>query len=124
VKFLIDEDMPRSTVEVLNQADHDASDVRDCSLRGRSDQEVFGFAQETGAIVLTGDLGFGNLQKYPLGTHHGIFICHFPNEVSTKEMNGQLAEALKMLSEADYRGNLIILEPGRIRIRRYKGSRR
>ena len=124
MKFVIDEDMPRSTGAVLKAAGHDALDVRDCGLRGRSDEEVFEFAQQAGAIVLTGDVGFGNLHKYPLGTHHWIFIAHFPNDVSTQELNRQLAEALKVLTEADYKGNLIILEPGRIRIRRQRGHRR
>ena len=35
------------------------------------------------AVLLTGDLGFGNLLHFPLGTHSGIFIAHFPNEIST-----------------------------------------
>jgi predicted nuclease of predicted toxin-antitoxin system len=124
IKFLIDEDMPRSTGEILKIAGHHAVDVRDCGLRGRSDEEVFEFAQQAGAIILTADVGFGNLHKYPLATHHGIFIVHFPNEVSTQELNKQLVEALTLLTETDYKGNLIILEPARIRIRRHKRDRK
>ena len=119
MKFLIDEDMPRSTAAVLRAAGHEAVDVRDCGLRGASDQEVFESAKQSGAIVFTGDLGFGNLHKYPLGTHHGLFIAHFPNDISTEELNRHVAEAIKNLTEADYEGNLIILEPGKIRIRRH-----
>lgn len=69
--------------------------------------------------MLTGDLSFGNLQKYALGTHNGLFTAHFPNEISTEELNRHVAEAIKVLTEADYGGNLIILEPGKIRIRRH-----
>jgi len=123
MKFLIDEDMPRSTAAVLRAAGHEARDVRDCGLRGASDQEVFESARQSGAVVLTGDLGFGNLHKYPLGTHNGLFIAHFPNEISTEELNRHVAEAIKVLTEADYGGNLIILEPGKIRIRRHIRTR-
>jgi predicted nuclease of predicted toxin-antitoxin system len=68
LKFFIDEDMPRSTADVLRERGHEALDVRDCGLRGKSDDEVFKFAQKEGAIVLTADLGFGNFLHYPLGS--------------------------------------------------------
>jgi len=44
LKFLIDEDMPRSTARVLNEKNYEAVDVRDCGLRGKSDEEVFAYA--------------------------------------------------------------------------------
>ncbi len=118
LKFVIDEDMPRSTAKVLRNRDYDVLDVRDCGLRGKSDNEVFKFAQKEKAVILTGDLGFGNLLHFPIGSHSGIVIAHFPNEVSTLELNNQIIKALEPLSEIDFKGNLIIIEPGKIRIRR------
>jgi len=67
---------------------------------------------------LTGDMGFGNLLRFPVGSHSGIVIAHFPNEISTSKLNRQLDLYFDNLEEADFRGNLIILEPGRMRIRR------
>ena len=87
LKFLIDEDMPRSTAE------------------------IFRFAQEEEAIILTGDMGFGNLLRFPPGEHRGIIIAHFPNEIPTVELNRQIIMAFDKLSEADFQNNLIILEP-------------
>jgi predicted nuclease of predicted toxin-antitoxin system len=57
-KFLIDEDMPRSTAKILLVKGYDTLDVRDCGLRGKSDEEVFRFAQSINAIIITGDMGF------------------------------------------------------------------
>ena len=94
LKFLIDEDMPRFTAE------------------------IFRFAQEEEAIILTGDMGFGNLLRFPPGEHRGIIIAHFPNEIPTVELNRQIIMAFDKLSEADFQNNLIILEPGKIRVRR------
>jgi hypothetical protein len=34
------------------------------------------------------------------------------------ELNNQIIKAFKTLTEIDFKGNLIILEPGKIRIRR------
>ncbi|MBI5025821.1 MAG: DUF5615 family PIN-like protein [Nitrospirae bacterium] len=118
LKFVIDEDMPRSTAKVLRNRGYTVLDVRDCGLRGKSDDEVFRFAQKEKAIILTGDLGFGNILHFPVGSHFGIAIAHFPNEVSTSELNNQIIKAFNTLTEADFNGNLIILEPSKIRIRR------
>jgi predicted nuclease of predicted toxin-antitoxin system len=117
-KFVVDEDMPRSTANILKDAGHEALDVRDCGLRGESDEHVFRFAQDERAILLTGDWGFGNLLRFPVGSHSGIVIAHFPNEVSTAELNRQLIKAVESLDETDFSGHLIVIEPGRVRIRR------
>lgn len=120
-KFVVDEDMPRSTTRFLRNRGYEALDVRDCGLRGKSDEEVFNFAQGEGAVILTGDLGFGNLRKFPVGSHSGIVIAHFPNEISTAELNRQISREIDNLAEDDFKGNLIILEPGKIRVRRRQG---
>lgn len=46
-------------------------DVRDVGLRGAKDDAVFAFAQSNEAVLVTGDLGFGN-------------ICDFLSEVITE----------------------------------------
>jgi len=118
LKFVIDEDMPRSTAKVLRNRGYEVQDVRDLGLRGKSDAEIFKLAQKEKAVILTGDLGFGNLLHFPIGSHSGIVIAHFSNEVSTSELNNQIIKAFELLTEIDFKGNLIIIEPGKIRIRR------
>jgi len=118
LKFVIDEDMPRSAAKILKGRGYGVLDVRDYGLRGKSDEEVFEFAQKEKAILLTGDLGFGNILNFPVGSHAGIVIAHFPNEMPTFELNNQIIKAFDTLTETDFNGNLIILEPGKIRIRR------
>jgi len=118
LKFVIDEDMPRSTARVLKANGIDTLDVRDYGLRGKNDEEIFTFAQENNAILLTGDLGFGNLLHFPVGSHAGIVIAHYPNETISTELNNQILKAFMNLTEDDFKGNLIILEPGKLRIRR------
>lgn len=118
LRFVVDEDMPRSTSKLLMDKGFEVLDARDCGLRGKSDAEIFNFAQREGAVILTGDLGFGNLLKFPVGSHLGIVIVHFPNEISTAELNRQISIEFDNLTEYDFKGNLIILEPSKIRIRR------
>lgn len=116
--FLVDEDMPRSTAGALRSAGHEAEDVRDVGLRGHSDDEVFQYAQRHGATLVTQDRGFANVLAFPLGTHRGIVVLRVPNELPTSEVNRALLEALEGLQEEDLIGNLLIVQPGRSRLRR------
>ncbi|TET41121.1 MAG: hypothetical protein E3J66_05830 [Dehalococcoidia bacterium] len=117
-KFTIDEDMPRSTGIMLKEHRYEVKDIRDHGLRGAEDEEVYKFAQKEEAVLLTEDKGFGNILRFPLGSHYGIPVDNFPNDMSIPEMNRQILERFEDLSKEDFRENLIIVEPGRIRIRR------
>ena len=64
-KFVIDEDIARSTGKLLADAGHEIIDIRDQGLRGAEDEKVFLFAQSEKAILLSGDVGFGNMRKFP-----------------------------------------------------------
>jgi len=116
--FLIDEDLPRSLGPVLKQAGHAVEDVRDVGLRGRPDGAVFERARTRGLALLTGDVGFSNILQFPLGTHSGIVVVRLPNELPARKVNREILEALGALADEDIRGNLVIIEPGRIRLRR------
>ena len=65
-----------------------AEDVRDVGLRGKPDDDIFKYAAAHDLALLSADLSFGNLQRFPLGTHAGIVIARFPNEVSTRVFHG------------------------------------
>lgn len=118
LKFVIDEDIPRSTGIILKENGHDILDIRDHGLRGEKDEKIYEFTQENGAVVLTGDRGFGNTQRFPLEEHNGIVVTNFPNEMPTSMINQQLLVRLKHINEDDYKGNVIIIDPLKIRIRR------
>lgn len=118
LKFLVDEDLPRSTAHFLKAMGFVAEDIRDCGLRGKTDEEIFEYAQKEKAVVLTGDRGFGSILRFTPGTYHGIVVANFPNEMSVSELNWQIKMALNSLTEDDIKGNLVIIDPKKIRIRR------
>lgn len=120
LKFLVDEDLPRSTAHLLRKMGFVTLDVRDCGLRGKSDEEIFEYAQNENAIILTGDRGIGSILRFTPGTYYGIVIAHFPNELPVSKLNTQIRKALEQLTEDDLYGNLVIIEPTKIRIRRHK----
>lgn len=117
-RLLVDEDMARSTTAALREAGYTADDVRDVGLRGRSDPEVFAYAQAHGRILVTADKGFTNTLAYPLGTHAGIMVVRVPDELPTRIANDALLRTLEALEGEDLAGVLVIVELGRARIRR------
>ena len=40
MKFLVDEDLPRSVAPLIRELGYDADDVRDVGLRGAPDSEI------------------------------------------------------------------------------------
>lgn len=117
-KFLVDEDLPRSLAVELRRRGLDAADVRDVGLRGAPDKKIWQRAIDQGWTLVSGDSGFANTLTFPLGTHFGILVGRFGNEIPSHEVTKAIAAAIESLSEEEIRGNLITVEPGRIRLRR------
>lgn len=86
MRFLVDEDLPRSLARRLSCAGLDALDVRDAGLRGHTDSEVAARAQADGRVLVSADLGFANILVFPPGTHPGIVVARLPNEMPTAEV--------------------------------------
>lgn len=116
-RAVVDEDLPRIIDTVLEGLGWHVFDVRDFGLRGRSDREVIRFAHAHRAVLFTGDWGFANIVNYPPRRYRGIVILNFPNELSTRIMAEETARALLAINHRRFQHNLIIIEPGRLRVR-------
>lgn len=110
--------MARSTTAALRDAGYVVEDARDVGLRGQSDERVFAYAQARQAILVTADKGFANTLTYPLGTHAGIVVVRIPAQLPTRIVNQELLRVLGALRHEDLAGALVIVELGRVRIRR------
>src|SRR5437867_1062148 len=82
LSFLVDEDLPRPLAPRLEACGFAAIDVRDIGLRGASDGAIMEYAIQHELTVLTGDVGFANLLRFPLESHHGVVVARFANELS------------------------------------------
>ena len=118
LKFLINENMPRSTAKALKEIGCESMDVRDHNLSGKSDSEIFKFAQKEKAIILTADRGFGNILRFPLGKHNGIVVANFQNEMSTREINTHIVKRIQSLSKGEVSGSLVIIDSKKVRTKK------
>jgi predicted nuclease of predicted toxin-antitoxin system len=118
MRFLVDEDLPRSTVDLLRHYKHEAVDVRDIGLRGAQDARIAAHAQSEGMCLVTGDLGFSDIRNYPPGDYAGLVVLRLPRTASASFILNLLESFLQQEDlVAQMPGKLAIVEPGRVRIR-------
>jgi predicted nuclease of predicted toxin-antitoxin system len=119
MKFLIDEDLPRSTGDRIRRYGYEAVDVRDVVLRGAKDAQIARYAQENQLCLLTGDFDFADIRNYPPSIYSGIVVLELPKDPSVSSILDLLEEFLKqneLIKKIP--GQLAIVEPGRIRFRK------
>ena len=117
MKFLVDEDMPRSTIGLLQSLNIEAIDARDVGLKGKEDAKIFLYAQKEELIIITRDKGFGNIVKYPLGSHCGIIVVSFPCTFVRSQILDTLRKFFMNVEMNKLPNNLTILEVKKYRIR-------
>ena len=120
IRYLLDADLPRSASRALRERGCDAVDVRDIGLEEAPDETIFRYAVTHRLTLVTADKGFTNLLRFPLGTHAGLVVARFPPHTPALRKSRILMRWVAPLDEKDVAGNLLIIEPRGVRIRRAK----
>jgi predicted nuclease of predicted toxin-antitoxin system len=118
MKFLVDEDLPVAVVEMLRTVGHEATHIRAIGLGGKPDRVIFAAAQDRQAVLMSADLGFGNIRAYPLGTHHGIAVLRFPDYFRRSDIVNLAHRFIQSSDLTTLQGALAIITPTSVRIRR------
>ena len=116
MKIKLDENLPTALAELLRAAGHDAVTVADEALGGSNDPKVLQVATTEGRTVLTFDLDFCDIRRYPIGSHAGIvvFRLHDQRWAVLEQPARRLIES-KLLDRLQ--GGLAIVDESRVRIR-------
>jgi len=118
MRFLVDEDLPRSTLDLLRRYGHEAVDVRDIGLKGAKDPQIVSYARSEGLCLVTGDFDFSDIRNYPPGEYAGLVVLKLPKAATASFILNLLESFLEQKNlVAQIPGNLAIVEPGRVRIR-------
>lgn len=115
--ILLDNCVPRRYLRLLSGWGYESTLMTDYIAADSADAEVISLAVRLDAILLTVDLDFANILDYPPADYGGIVVLryHIHNET---ELDDTLRTALDDLYRDDLRGALIIVSPGRYRVRR------
>ena len=74
MKFLLDENFPRSSADFIESCGHEAIRFDEVCDSGDDDESVFSVAQRLGATILTSDRDFYHMIPLLHPTHAGIVV--------------------------------------------------
>ena len=118
MRFLVDEDLPLSTGDLLQRYGHEAYDVRRIGLRGAKDPQIAAYAKDQGLCIVTGDFGFSDIRNYPPAEYSGLVVLKVPRTATASFILGLLETLLQQQTILEgLPGNLAIVESGRVRVR-------
>jgi len=81
------------------------------------DDKVLEIARRLDAVLITADLGFGNILKYPPLSHEGIIVLRLEYRTACG-VSRTLLDCLARLGREDLRHVLVTVGPSSYRIRR------
>ncbi|MFH1617941.1 MAG: DUF5615 family PIN-like protein, partial [Candidatus Margulisiibacteriota bacterium] len=96
LKFLLDENISRSTFHFLQSMGFDARSVHDYNLAGADDIDILRKAALTSRIIITHDLDFGNLLVTPVH-FTGVIILRLKDQTpqNTNKILGKLLKGVE-----------------------------
>ncbi len=113
----VDEDLPKSIVELLHEHGYSATSVREQGLHGTKDSVLWQIVQQEGYFFITADKGFGDIRLYPPGTHHGILLLR-PDVEGIISYTELFRSVLNTVRLQDLTGLLAVATPRGLRVRR------
>ena len=116
MKLKLDENLSRHLKPVLTAMGHDVSTAADENLLSRPDTEVARAAAMEERMLLTLDVEFADLRKYPPGSHPGIILFR-PLSMGPLSVNSFIADFLRSTDLPKLAGCVAVVEPGRVRVR-------
>jgi predicted nuclease of predicted toxin-antitoxin system len=115
VKFKLDENLSPTLAAGFISAGHEAHSTLDQTLGGAADQRVIEVCCLEGRALVTLDLDFANIHRYPPNRYPGILVLRLGTQAHGP-VAAALANAIELLHREPLSGRLWIVEVGRVRI--------
>ena len=105
MKILVDENIPRITVENLLAMGHDVRDVRGTAQQASSDDALWQIAVAEKRLLITTDKGFTANRTQP---HYGILVVRLrqPNRL---KINNSVMQGLQRFGEEEWPGLIVVV---------------
>lgn len=117
MKIKLDENITTAAAALLIQAGHLVDTVADEGLTGATDSVVMESCRTEQRLLLTFDVGFGDVRAYPPGSHHGIVLLRLPDQRPDITLE-TLTRLLSQHALDDFDGALVVVSGDRVRVRR------
>lgn len=116
MKFKLDENLGRGIARILHEAGHDVATVYDQKLSGANDQTIYDVCQREQRCLITLDLDFSNVLRFPPEPTAGIVVLRPDNKAIINTITALARQLVTGLKQENLSGRLWIVETGRIRV--------
>jgi predicted nuclease of predicted toxin-antitoxin system len=114
MRILLDMNMPAPTAGWLRLPGHDCFRLRELGLGRLTDEEVFAHAVADRRVIVTMDLGFGEIVGLAGGGKVGVVLLRLR---ALSSLRDRLSVALSQAEPALQAGAIVIVQDARIRVR-------
>ena len=116
MKFKLDENFGTRTQELFRSLGHDVETVRSQKLQGCSDQNLYEVCCTENRCLVTLDLDFADVVRFPPSRSSGIVVIRVPHNPSLALLEQMARQFLRTAAQFTLEKSLLIVEVGRIRI--------
>jgi len=116
MKFKLDENFGTRTQQLFQAAGHEVQTVRDQGLQWCSDQRLYEVCCSEKHCLITLDLDFADVTRFPPTATNGLVVIRVPRHPSLALLEQLVRQFLRALTQMSVEKRLWIIEIGRIRI--------
>lgn len=119
MRFKLDENFGARSQRLFHDAGHDVKTVRDESLQGADDRLIYRVCCEEQRCLVTLDLDFADVVRFPPAATAGIAVIRVPRNPSLALLERLVAQPLTAAGSLQIDGSLWIVEVDRLRIHQH-----
>lgn len=116
MRFKLDENFGPRTQHLFRTAGHDVQTVHEELLSGIPDEQLYLVCQEEQRCLVSLDLDFANVLRFPPNNTGDIVVIRMPHNPSLDQLERLVQYFLNALDQLSLDRKLWIVELGRIRI--------
>jgi len=105
MRVLVDENIPRMTVDALRALGHDVKDVRGTPAQGAPDSDLWALAIAEARALVTNDKGFTGQRFAP---HHGILIVRL-RQPNRQKIHHAVMHVIERFPDSDWPDLLVVV---------------
>ncbi len=116
MKFKLDENFGTRTQQLFRAAGHEVKTVAEQNLQGSPDPQLYTVCSREQRCLVTFDLGFANVLRFPPDQVGGIVVIRLPRNPSLTLLENLVRQFLRVVARTPLDKKLWIVETGRIRV--------
>ncbi|MGI8909394.1 MAG: DUF5615 family PIN-like protein [Rubrobacteraceae bacterium] len=115
MKAKLDENLGNRAIDLFVASGHDVATVNGQNLGGVDDEELIEACRTEGRTLVTLDLDFPNVLRFPPREYTGIAVLRVPHPIELDAIRQRIRILLQAIGNEDLSGRLWIVEQDRIR---------